>query len=197
MKTKKNNNYLKVIDYLLLLKLIMYNKGYDFPNNFYTNWVNYLLPYIKTNNNYEYSDNDNFKSIVCKYNINHNIFDISKNIDIYNNIEFIKNLNIDINLHNKYNYDNIKILRCDIKFFKKKLFYRSILLSFSFDIPKCDLYLIKKNIWDYEKFNKYLEEKWVLSHSLDNDDYIYSDKYKKILYFEIFNKIILRIIKYN
>ena len=42
-----DDNHSKVIDYILLLKLIMHNKGFYFPNNFYENCICLTTFYIE------------------------------------------------------------------------------------------------------------------------------------------------------
>lgn len=119
-QSKSNDdNHSKMIDYILLLRLIMHNKGFYFHNNFYIEWVYYLLPYIKPSSNYEYNDYNNYRYIICKYNINHNLFDISNNKNIYKNIEFDNNYTMEIDIKNKNNIENIQMLIFNINIFKK------------------------------------------------------------------------------
>jgi hypothetical protein len=192
----KNNddNHSKMIDYILLLRLIMHNKGFYFHNNFYIEWVYYLLPYIKPSSNYEYNDYNNYRYIICKYNINHNLFDISYNKNIYKNIEFDNNYCIEIDIKNKNNIENIEMLIFNINIFKK-YFLKKTILSFIFTFPTINIFFIKTNNWDYDTFNNYIEKIWVFTKTIEMDDYIYSNNNKKKLYYEIFKKIVLRILR--
>lgn len=60
-----NNNYSRVIDYLITFKLIMKKLNKDFPNIFYIEWCSYLLPKI---------DKKIFRqhiTLSCETNMNH------------------------------------------------------------------------------------------------------------------------------
>lgn len=177
-----DDNRSKVIDYILLLKLIMYNKGFYFSNNFYVEWINYLLPYIKPLSNYQYNDYNSYNYIICKYNINDTLFNIDKN-----------NFSISIIMETKNNLCNMKALNFNINIFKI-VFLKKTILSFNFTFPIKDIFFIKTNNWNYDTFNNYIEKLWVFSKTLEMDDYIYSEVYKKQLYYEIFKKIVLRIL---
>jgi len=183
------DNRSKVIDYILLLKLIMINKGFYFHNNFYVEWAHYLLPYIEPISNYTYNDYNSYRYIICKYNINHNLFDINEKKDI----ELENNFFISIIMKSKNNLDNMKVLNFNINIFKN-CFLKKTILSFNFAFPLKDIFLIGTNIWNYDIFNEYIEKLWIVSKTLEMDDYIYSNKYKKKLYYEIFKKIVLRIL---
>jgi hypothetical protein len=185
----ESDNRSKVIDYILLLKLIMINKGFYFHNNFYVEWVHYLLPYIEPLSNYTYNDYNSYNYIICKYNINHNLFNINEKKDI----ELENNFFISIIMKSKNNLNNMKVLNFNINIFKN-CFLKKTILSFNFTFPLKDIFLIGTNIWNYDIFNEYIENLWVFSKTLEMDDYIYSTDYKKILYYEIFKKIVLRIL---
>ena len=184
-----DDNHSKVIDYILLLKLIMHNKGFYFPNNFYVEWVHYLLPYIKPLSNYMYNDYNSYNYIICKYNINDRLFNINEKKDI----ELEDNFSISIIMESKNNLNNIKVLNFNINIFKN-CFFKKVILSFNFTFPLKDTFFIETNNWNYEVFNEYIEKLWMLSKTLEMDNYIYSNKYKKKLYYEIFKKIVLRIL---
>jgi len=196
-KYKQNNkniineydNRSKVIDYILLLRLIMINKGFYFHNNFYVEWVHYLLPYIKPLSNYNYNDYNSYNYIICKYNINDRLFNINEKKDI----ELEDNFSISIIMESKNNLNNIKVLNFNINIFKN-CFFKKVILSFNFTFPLKDTFFIETNNWNYEVFNEYIEKLWMLSKTLEMDNYIYSNKYKKKLYYEIFKKIVLRIL---
>jgi len=189
----KGDNHSKMIDYILLLRLIMHNKGFYFHNNFYVEWVYYLLPYVKPSSNYQYNDYNNYRYIICKYNINHNLFDISNNKNIYKNIELSNNYSIEIDMKTTSNVENIKMLTFDINILKNCFFKKNILF-FHFSFPVINIFFIKTNNWNYDIFNNYIEKLWIFSKTLEMDDYIYSKETKKKLYYEIFKKIVLRIL---
>ena len=74
-------NKSKLIDYLILLKLLMEKKNMYFPNNFYVWWVSYLLPVIdyrlyKNVGVCKYYRCIEFNSFVNAYNIKYNLFKI-------------------------------------------------------------------------------------------------------------------------
>ena len=184
------DNRSKVIDYILLLKLIMINKGFYFHNNFYVEWVHYLLPYIKPLSNYIYNDYNSYNYIICKYNINHNLFNINEK----NDIKLENNFLISITMKSKNNLDNMKVLNFNINIFKN-CFFKKTILSFYFTFPLKHIFLIETNIWNYDIFNEYIEKIWVYSKTLEMNDYIYSSVYKKKLYYELFKKIVLRILR--
>ena len=69
------DNRSKIIDYILLLKLIMINKGIYFPNNFYVEWVHYLLPYIEPLSNYTYNDYNSYRYIIVWYRLKKSFWD--------------------------------------------------------------------------------------------------------------------------
>jgi hypothetical protein len=77
-------NKSKLIDYLILLKLLMEKKNMYFPNNFYVWWVSYLLPVIDyrlyknvvIGNYYRHLD---INSFVNAYNIKYKFFPILNN----------------------------------------------------------------------------------------------------------------------
>ncbi len=180
---KEDEYHLKVIDYLLLLKLIMHNKGFYFYNNFYIEWISYLIPYIKPFTDNKYYEINLYKYIICKYNINHNLFDIKLENNFY----------ISIAMKVKNNLENIKIVNFDI-FIMKKYFIKKIVKYFNLIFPIVDINFIKNNDWNYYKFNNYVEELWVYTKTLEMNDYIYSEDHKRKLYYEIFKKIVLRIL---
>ena len=191
--TNEIDNRSKVIDYILLLKLIMINKGFYFHNNFYVEWVHYLLPYIEPLSNYTYNDYNSYNYIICKYNINDTLFDINEKKNIYKDIELEHNFSISIIMETKNNLNNMKVLNFNINILKN-CFFKKKILSFHFTFPLKDAFFIVTNNWNYDIFNEYIEKLWIFSKTLEMDDYIYSKEYKKKLYYEIFKKIVLRIL---
>jgi hypothetical protein len=74
-------NKSKLIDYLILLKLLMEKKNMYFPNNFYVWWVSYLLPVIdyKLYKNIglgKYYRHIDINSFVNAYNVKYKLFPI-------------------------------------------------------------------------------------------------------------------------
>jgi hypothetical protein len=96
-------------------------------------------------------------------------------------------------METKNNLDNMKVLNFNINIFKN-CFFKKIILSFHFTFPISNIFFIKNNNWNYDIFNEYIEKLWVFSKTLEMDDYIYSEVYKKKLYYEVFKKIVLRIL---
>jgi hypothetical protein len=175
---------MKIIDYILLLKLIMNNKGYDFTNNFYEYMASYLYPTIQPFSGNEYNDMNYYKYIVCKYNIDNNLF----------NYKLKNNFYISITMNNKNNFENIKVLYFNINIIKKYFFNINI-ISFNLIFPLENIIFIKNYEWNYDDFNNFIEKLWIKSKTLENDDYIYCDDDKRKLYYELFKKVMLRILK--
>jgi hypothetical protein len=183
-KNNKDQYHMKIIDYILLLKLIMNNKGYDFTNNFYEYMASYLYPTIKPFSGNEYNDINYYKYIVCKYNINDNLF----------NYKLKNNFYISITMKNRINFENIKVLYFNINIIKKYFFNINI-INFNLLFPLESIIFIKNYEWNYDDFNNFIENLWIKSKTLENNDYIYCDDDKRKLYYELFKKVILRILK--
>jgi hypothetical protein len=120
-------NKSKLIDYLILLKLLIAKKNIYFPNNFYVWWVSYLLPVIdyrlyKNIGVDKYYRKMEFSSFINAYNIKYNLFKILnkkyKKIDniyceifcdkiVNNRTDFLESIHFSKDLLNISSYDNI------------------------------------------------------------------------------------------
>lgn len=179
-------NKSKLIDYLILLKLLMIKKNMYFPNNFYIWWLSYLLPVIdyrlykniKVDKYYRKMD---INSYVNTYNIKYNLFKILnktyKKIDNINceifcnkivNNNCIKNLDdyhdiYDFNEKNPIFYIDY-IVQIKINFIRKIFFIFSELIdSFIFEIP-----IIKKYNGRNEKINEYIKNYGIFLNEINN-----------------------------
>jgi len=202
-------NKLKVIDYIIVLKLLIKKLNIEFPNNFYENWVLYLIPVIDFNtyekrNRFTYCDNDLANNLISKYNLKHKLFKVfDKN--------FISNSCIIDLVNNNYINNNIRYIfefRRDIIEEKKSIILKidfidkypftiidRILHSFLFEIPEDNLDILNKQKWTYNDFNNLIIQLWEENRGLIMMDYVYSaSPMKKIIYFDLFKKILLRII---
>lgn len=182
-----------IIDYIIILKQIMKSKNIYFPNNFYKTWVEYLLPVYSFDKNNIYYDYCKLIYFLPKYNINNKIFNI-----IYKNNNYIyqsyNNIYISVYLiNNNIKYEN-NILYVKININKKYLYILDYtILEYIYEIPMIELYNLKY-IKTYYTFNKYIFHIWEKYYGLYMFDYILSKPSNKIIYYEIFKKIIIKFI---
>lgn len=195
-----NLNKSKVIDYIICLKLIIKKINIEMPNIFYKEWISYLLPSF--NNKYNSYDNIimNANIFISSYNLNNKLLyllnkeycrkeyyinpDIT--VTITKNKIFTANKNIiliNIYLH-KYYY----ILKFKIKYIMDK---------FIFELPINILNIIlfyknNNNNIDFNYFNNAMTLIWTDNSTMLMDDYIYCKAFKKIIYYDLFKKIVLR-----
>ena len=180
-------NKCKIIDYLLLLKLM--TKKYDFGNEFYKSWVSYLLPTInhtnfKMTNTNCYSNIYFFDSFINTFNISNSFV-----------LKHQKNSSIKIIFNEETHFD-IHIIKIQIIVYKAPyyIFYD----CYDFEIPYNELSkIIQINIDDFTYINFRS-----LCNSIYNDNrgilmtsFAYSDYIKRNLLYELFKKICLRLIK--
>lgn len=189
-----NKNKCSLIEYLIFLKLLMENKNIYFHNNFYKEWVLYLVPLI------ELSDYCKIEDIISRYNIKNNILKlIEKNIYIDN----LENTYISIFFYKSY-FDTIKTFSLNINLYKySKIFnlpesislsYPYIALSFVYNIPE-NIFNEMKNLikLTFKEFDAFMLKIWLQTNGLFMDDYLNSKSPKKIIYFIFYNKIIKRL----
>ena len=203
------DNKLKIIDYIIVLKLLIKKINFEFPNNFYEEWVSYLIPYIDLNsyqkqNKFTYYDNDLACRLVSKYNLKDKLFKVfDKNYKDNNNlIDLVNNnyINNDITYTFEFRKDLLeqkKLIILKIKFIHK--YYGTIIDrvmdSFLFEIPEENLEKLVKDKWTYNEFNNLIIQLWENNKGLIMVDYVYSaSPMKKLIYFDMFKKILLRII---
>ena len=178
-----------IIDYIIILKQIMKSKNIYFPNNFYKKWVEYLLPTYSFNENNIYYDYSNIIYFLPKYNINNRIFKNNNFIyQSYNNIYISVYL-----LNRNIKYEN-NILYAKINFNKKYLYiFDYTILEYIYEIPIIELNKLKY-IKTYYSFDKYMNNIWEKYYGLYMFDYILSKPSNKIIYYELFKKIIVKFI---
>ena len=182
-----------IIDYIIILKQIMKSKNMDFPNNFYKIWVEYLIPEYLFNKNKIYYDYSKIVYFLPKYNINNGIFNI-----IYKNNNYI---------YQSYNniYTSVYLLNSDIKH-ENNILYVKIsfntrylyvfdytILEYIYEIPMVELYNLKY-IKTYYAFNSYMNDIWEKYYGLYMFDYVLSKPYNKVIYYELFKKIVNKFI---
>lgn len=245
-------NKSKLIDYLILLKLLMEKKNMYFPNNFYVWWVSYLLPIIdyKLYKNIgvgKYYRHIDINSFVNAYNVKYKLFPILNkkytNMDniyceifcnkIVNN-NCIKNLDdyhdiYEVNEKSSIFYTDY-IVQIKINFVRKIFFIFSELIdSFIFEIPILKNKTINgqnKKINEYIKnyeillneinnlsennekslskqkfqnknqqlllFDKFNNDLFNNFYPIINNDYVFSSPIKKLIYLDLFKKVINR-----
>lgn len=181
-------NKSKLIDYIILFSLMLRNKNIYFPNIFYKEWAMYLIPKFKKNTHKDYCK---INEIIPRYNFNDNF------LKIFNILYKDKNIYVSI-ISKKINIDNIKLIKSEILIYKSVDFIVNNLLnyridSFSFELEE---YIIKKinTKLTFKNFDKSIKNAYEESYGLFMSDYLFSNPIKKIIYFYIFKKIILRII---
>jgi hypothetical protein len=204
-----NNNKAKIIDYFILIKLIFYKYYVFLHNDFYKEIIEYLLPIIRFNNNlykkiynnYYVYDIDNVLNFSNKYNIKDKFVKLlyknnNFNYDINNEKYKIK---LEIQFNTFFDYSNTfgiiesnGIFFIKITFIKEILFFNFPISSFYFDIPLINVYEIKK-INKFTMFDNYMTSIWENNMALIMYNYIISHPIKKIIYYELFKKIILRL----
>ena len=191
-----NHNKCKVIDYLILLKLILLNKNIYFPNNFYKEWVLYLTPYLKKNNDNHYIlyyDYCEISQFIPRYNIKYNL------LNIFNKLYNFKNIYITVFLRKKKDFDNVSFLVIDINLMRNINFVindiiQYIIETFIFEIPEYMINSLKNIEWTFLKFNKLIIKIWEEYFGVVMYQYIYSSYVEKIIYYHFFKKIFVRII---
>ena len=168
-----------------MLKLIMNNKNIYMPNNFYIEWVSYLIPVLDDNKYINSTIND----IVPMFNIKYNI------ITLFEKLLCNKNMNINLyfydkNIEQTRNKD-IKCLTLDIINSIYNIFHYSF-VKFNIEIPIKTFSYIKNINWTFHKFNNFIISIWEEYYGLIMDDYISSSYLKKIIYYIFFKKIFMR-----
>ena len=184
-------NKCKIIDYIILLKLIMLDKNIYLPNIFYKEWSLYLIPVIKRNkfSFIQYYDYCSIKELSITYNFKDNIFKLMDNL--YHD----KNLYITISCYQKFIL-NKKILYFEIDIIKSFDFFiknliKYNLVQYTYEIPFDLFYEIKQNNnWRIRNFNNLIRIIWNKYNVMY--DYICSDFITRVVYFYFFKKIIIR-----
>ena len=182
-----------IIDYIIILKQIMKSKNIYFPNNFYKEWIEYLLPKYFFNKNNIYYDYSKIKYFLQKYNINNGIFNI-----IYKNNNYIyqsfNNIYMYVYIVNNVIKHENNILYITINFNKKYLYFLDYtILKYIFEIPIIELHNLKyiKTYYVFDNYMKNIMEKY---NGLYMFNYILSKPSEKIIYYELFKKIVMKFI---
>jgi hypothetical protein len=182
-------NKCHVIEYLILLKLM--TKKYDFGHNFYKNWVTYLLPIVNKNSfmmtdNNCYSNIYTFRSLLQIYNIS-NINNLMLKYPKYTCVRVT---------HNKETVNDVAILK--IRITMMVFPYIGLNEYYEYEIPISYLSLIENSMNDFYLYNNF-KSLCVTIYNESNGffmiDYVFSDQSKKRILFELFKKIILRLLK--
>lgn len=209
-----NNNKAKIIDYFILIKLIFLKYNVHFYDTFYQEIIEYILPKININNlmyntisnTYYCLDYDDILNFNNKYNIKNKyiklLFKNSNFLNEYNNSKKNNfNMKIDIQYNTSYDYyireNGVSPLN-GIIFIKltfiKDIFYilNYTITNFIYEIPLYMIYEIQ-NINTFTQFDNIITNIWENNLGFVMYDYIVSDTIKKIIYYEFFKKIILRL----
>jgi hypothetical protein len=194
-----------MIEYLIILKLIMKKKNIFFSNNFYVEWLEYLLPYMKIKlyninnkiyniNNQIYSNIYTFNDFLMKYNIKYFIKNIIKK-------SYFNNFNVNINIICDLNHYFIKnIINIKINFIQKFYIFNLSVYEFEFSIPIDEidnLYKFKNKNINFYEFDKFMINIWNNNQGILMYNYMFSSLIKKIIYFDLFKKIVLRLLSNN
>lgn len=174
-------NKSNIIDYLILLNLIFRNKNMYFHNIFYKEFSKYLIPYIDIKINDSYYEYLKYNEFITKYNIKNKLLNIFKNINFVKIFIYFDKI------------DQNKIIIFKIKFLNKILFNFEKKV-FEFNLPLKLLVPLKNIELKYNIFNINMIELWKNNYGLLMSNYIFSSAIDKIIYYELFKKIILRII---
>lgn len=176
---------MKVIDYLIYIKLIFLNKNIYLENNYYYEIVSYLFPYIDSKyiinqllTNKLYEEDMNINLFISKYNFNKIYLQeksyLNNNIHVYINYILGKN---DI-------YDNILYIK--VSFYYLSGYIINFLLDyFIFDIP---LSKSNKIYINYKDFHDSINNIWSESSTICMSEFIYSSSIKKLLYYQLYKK---------
>jgi hypothetical protein len=171
----------------------MLNKNIYFPNIFYKEWVLYLIPTIKRDNNYElqYYDYCSIKELSPRYNFKDNIFRLMDNLYNDENLYISILCKENIVLNNKILYFQINIIK-SLNFFIENLIQYN-LTKYIYEIPFNFFDNIKKNNnWNIKEFNNLITKIWNNYNGILMYDYICSDLITQIVYFYFFKKVIIR-----
>lgn len=179
-------NKSNVIDYMILLKLIMNNKNIYMPNNFYVEWVSYLIPTIDKKTRIKCK----IREIIPRYNIKNNILQLLKRLQCDENMNV--NIYFTNNEHEHIIDENKDIQRLHINIIKNIFLYS---VKFTFEIPKKSFSYIKSINWTFHKFNIFMIDIWEEYYGLIMDDYMISTYLKKLIYYIFFKKIFIRSIE--
>lgn len=195
-----NLNKSKVIDYIICLKLIIKKINIEMPNIFYKEWISYLLPSF--NNKYNSYNNIimNANIFISSYNLNNKLLHILNKE--YSRKEYYINPDITVTIKkNKIFTANKNIILINIYLHKYyyilKFKIKYIMDKFMFELPINILNIIllyknNNNKIDFNYFNNAMTLIWTDNSTMLMDDYIYCNAFKKIIYYDLFKKIILK-----
>ena len=186
-----------LIDYLLLLKIIMKNRNIHFSNLFYIEILSYLkikiLPIytgIINNNNYYFSDLAN--NVISKYNLNYLLFSnkiYSKNKSNYD--YFNNDIHITISIK-KNKIHEIEVFDINIIFSIFSNYLVKKIENYQYQIPIILYEYIKYN--NFNIFNNIILDIWKEYMGLIMWDYFISNDNIKYIYYELYKKIIVRLL---
>lgn len=197
-----NLNKSKMIDYIICLKLIIKKLNIEMPNIFYEEWASYLVPSFNNNyNNYNNYNNIimNSNIFISSYNLNNKLL-YTLNKEYYSK-NYYSNPDITVNIKkDKIFKENKNIILIDIYFHKYyyilnfKIKYIIDKFMFEFPINILKMILIHKNKINinFNYFNDLINLIWTDNSTVLMDDYIYCSAFKKIIYYDLFKKIVLR-----
>jgi hypothetical protein len=194
-----------VSNYIYFLKLIMKKYKIYFPNNFYTEIGQYLLPII---------DYDLYKNISTDYfyqgyfrEYPFDLFVSSFNLKYFTkkfDINIDKKVNISSNKKDIYTKLIIKrkIFNNHLTVYKLDIFFYSNYFYMNYKIDEFIIYIYLNNNNDilhyktkkFSYFNNYIKYIWEMNQGLIMDDYIFSRYDRRILYYELYKKCFHKLI---
>lgn len=193
----KTYNRSKLIDYLLLLKIIMKDRNIHFSNLFYIEILSYfqikilsIYTEILNNNNYYFSDLAN--NVISKYNLNYllfenkNYFENKLNYDYFNN-----DIHITISIK-KNRIHEIEVFDIHIIFNIFSNYLVKKIEKYQYEIPIILYQRIKYH--NFNIFNNIILDIWKEYMGLIMWDYFISDDNIKYIYYELYKKIIVRLL---
>ena len=178
---------MRVIDYLLYIKLIFKNKNIYLEEDHYREIISYLLP-----------RNDE-KLII--YNLNM----FKKHTELMNVTQFISKYNlkevyfrkydklmVSINYKLGYNYI-FNILTIWVNFYSSKYIIPVYFDTFIYEIPiNLSEYLYIKNFKDFEKM---VDNIWNKTNTICMYDIVFTHGFKKLIYYHMYKKCFIKIMQ--
>lgn len=193
----KKYNRCRLIDYLLFLKIIMKDKNIHFSNLFYIEILSYfqikILPIyteIINNNNYYFSDLAN--NVISKYNLNYLLFPNQIYIKNKLNYDYFNNdIHITISIK-KNRIHEIEVFDINIIFSIFSNYLVKKIEKYQYEIPIILYKYIKYD--NFNIFNNIILDIWKEYMGLIMWDYFICDDNIKYIYYELFKKIIVRLL---
>jgi len=205
LSTINTNSYnkCKIIDYFILLKLIFRKNNIHMYDDFFKDLVLYLTPTIDNTFFYETITYEYYIPKSKKY-CTYPLKDFINMLNIKNIILHLINDNnhidiylIDIIIYHKKN-DPTNLLYIFLKIYEKGNKYYSFNHCFDFELPQYVLnnkYINAFKNYSFEEFDNYIIDIYNNNYGNIMCDYIDSNKLKKDIYFDLFKKLVIKILE--